>query len=188
MSEGVPESAPEAVEIDDPAVLAILYDPIRYGIFRALETPRSMAELADVVGRPANRLYYHVRLLVDAGLIRQVGTRASGRHTERIFGRAATRVRFTGELQPGAPQGLLGAIGGELDSALARVGHAAVPGAVSYHVVSLAPERAEELETRLRALVDEFESDRATGRGARRFGLLGALVPLEEEGDANGDP
>jgi DNA-binding transcriptional ArsR family regulator len=182
------EGIPESVEIDDPAALATLYDPIRYRIFRTLETPRSMAELAEVVGRPANRLYYHVRLLVNAGLVRQVGTRASGRHTERIFGRAAPRMRFTGELQLGAPQGLLGAIAGELDAALARIADAAAPGTVSYHVVSLAPERAAELETRLRALVDEFESDRATGRGARTFGLLGALVPLDEKGDESGDP
>jgi DNA-binding transcriptional ArsR family regulator len=181
-------SGPEALEIDDPAVLAVLYDPIRYRVFRALETPRSMAELAAEVGRPANRLYYHVRLLVEAGLVRQVGTRASGRHTERIFGRAARRVRITGELQPGAGQGLLGAIAAELDAALARLEDETSPGAVSYHVVSLASERAQELETRLRALVDEFEGERASGPGARRFGLLGALVPLNEKERADGDP
>jgi DNA-binding transcriptional ArsR family regulator len=177
----------EALEIDDPAVLAVLYDPIRYRIFRALETPRSMAELADEMDRPANRLYYHVRLLVDAGLVRQVGTRASGRHTERIFGRAATRMRFTGELGPGAGQGLLGAIAGELDAAIARIEDENAPGSISYHVVSLTPERAQELETRLRALVDEFEGESVAGTGARRFGLLGAFVPLDEEERADGD-
>jgi DNA-binding transcriptional ArsR family regulator len=179
-------AAPAALEIEDPAILAALYDPIRYRIFRALETPRTMAELADEVGKPANRLYYHVRLLVEAGLVRQVGTRASGRHTERVFGRAAARIRFTGDLQPGAGRGLLGAIADELDTA---IGHAREtdPGMVSYHVVSLTPERAQELQARLRALIDEFEGEGATAASTRRFGLLGAFVPLEEKEEADGD-
>lgn len=177
----------DAVEIRDPAVLAVLYNPIRYRIFRALETPRSMAELADEVGRPANRLYYHVRLLVGAGLVRQVGTRASGRHTERLFGRVAARMRFTGELEPGSGRGLLGAIADELDTAIERVPAGWEQGVVSYHVVSLTPERARELETRLRVLVDEFEGSQDSAGGARRYGLLGAFVPFVAEGETVGD-
>lgn len=180
------ETLLESLEIDDPAVLAALYDPIRYRIFRALETPRSMAELADEIGRPANRLYYHVRLLVEAGLVRQVGTRPSGRHTERVYGRAAARIRFTGDVAPGAGTGLLGAIADELDTA---IGHAREtdPGMVSYHVVSLTPERAQELQAQLRALIDEYEGENAPLAGTRRYGLLGAFVPLGKERQADAD-
>ena len=179
---------PESLETDDPAVLAALYDPIRYRIFRALERPCSIAELSDEVGRPANRLYYHVRLLAEAGLVRQVGTRPKGRHTERIYGRAAARIRFTGELEPGAGRGLVGAIADELDTAIERVRDDSGLGMVSYHVVLLTLERAQELEARLRALVDEFEGESDPGPDARRFGLLGAFVPLEEKEDADADP
>ncbi len=176
----------ERLEIDDPAVLAALYDPVRYRIFRALEEPRSMSELAQEVGRPANRLYYHVRLLERRGLVREVGTRAKGRHTERLYGRVAERVRFTGDLEPGSGGGLLGAIADELDEALERAAGGPGPGTVSYHIVSLTPERAEELERRLRALVDEYEPECRRRPGTRRYGLLGAFVPLEEE--ILGDP
>ena len=44
------------LSIDDPAVVAALYDPLRYRLFRLLETPRSVAELAAEVDMPANRL------------------------------------------------------------------------------------------------------------------------------------
>lgn len=179
---------PRALEVEDPAVLSVLYDPVRYRIFRALEQPRTIAELAVELERPANRLYYHVKLLVEAGIVREVGTRARTRHTERVFGRAAERIRFTGELEPGSGRGLLSAIADELDAAIGQVQGDPGPGMVSYHVVSLAPESAEELESRLRALVDEFEGERATGAGVRRYGLLGAFVPLDAEGDTGGDP
>lgn len=177
----------ETLEIDDPAVLEALYDPVRYRIFRALESERTISELSEEIGKPANRLYYHVRLLVEAGLVRQVGTRASGRHTERIYGRVAQRVRFTGELEPGSGRGLLGAIADELDAAIERVPADSEEGLVSYHVVSLTRGRARELETRLRALVDEFEGSQDTGEDTRRYGLLGAFVPLDTEGDTVGD-
>lgn len=178
---------PTSLEVDDSAVLAVLYDPVRYRIFRALEQPRTIAELAAETGRPANRLYYHVRLLVRAGLVRQVDTRASGKHTERVFGRAAGRIRFTGELDRGAGSGLLGAIADELDTAIDRVRDEPGLGMISYHVVSLTPERAQELEERLRALIDEFEGESERVAGTRRFGLLGVFVPLEEEEGADGD-
>jgi DNA-binding transcriptional ArsR family regulator len=177
-----------SLEVADPAVLAALYDPVRYRIFRALEAPRTIAELAEAVGRPANRLYYHVRLLVEAGLVRQVGTRSSGRHTERVFGRSADRIRFTGDLGPGEGRGLLGAIAEELDDAIERVQGDSGEGMVSYHVVSLTPARAQEVERRLRALVDEFEPESIEAAGARRYGLLGAFVPLEREDGSDADP
>lgn len=184
MSETAPTRA--ALEVDDPAVLAALYDPVRYRIFRALEVPRTIAELAGELERPANRLYYHVRVLVDAGLVRQVGVRQSGRHTERVFGKAAERVRFTGDLETGSGRGLLRAIAEELDDAIAKPSAGDREGTVSYHVVSLVPERARELEQRLRELVDEYEGDTARGPGTRQYGLLGAFVPLV--GRRDGDP
>ena len=57
----------DELEVDDPAVVAALYDPLRVCLFRLLEAPRSVAELAEAVDMPANRLYYHVRRLVACG-------------------------------------------------------------------------------------------------------------------------
>lgn len=171
----------DEIHIDDPAVVAALYDPLRYRLFRLLETPRSVAELASAVGMPANRLYYHVRRLVEFGLVRQVDARASGKHLERVFGRTAERIRFTGELDLDAGgSGLLRGILDELEAGIRAVGDEEIASRISYHVVSLSPERSAELERRLHALLSEFEGETAPAAGTRRFGLLGALVPLAE--------
>jgi DNA-binding transcriptional ArsR family regulator len=169
----------DELRIEEPSVLAALYDPLRYRLFRLLESPRSVAELAGEVGMPANRLYYHVRRLVDVGLVRQVDARASGRHTERIYGRAAKRITFAGDLDVGYEGGLLRGIADELDEGLRRVG-AGEPGAVSYHVVSLTLERARELEARLQALSAEY-AELAPEKEASRYGVLGVLAPLPED-------
>ena len=183
MAEEVPE-----LHVQDPAVVAVLYDPVRYGLFRLLETPRSVAELAAEVGVPANRLYYHVRRLVECGLVRQVDARPSGKHTERIYGRAATRIRFSGELDLDAGAGgLLRGIMDELETGIRNARDDEAPNMLSYHVVSLAPERAAELEERLRTLISGYERESIPTSAGRRFGLLGAIVPLEEEPADDGD-
>jgi DNA-binding transcriptional ArsR family regulator len=177
----------EELRIDEPAVVAALYDPLRYRLFRLLETPRSVGELAREVDMPANRLYYHVRRLVDCGLIRQVDARASGRHTERIYGRAAERIRFSGELDlDRGGEGLLRAIVEELEAGMRDAGEE-LPARLSYHVVHLTPGRAAELEARLGELIDEYEPAAEPALGTRRYGLLGALSPLEEGEHADGD-
>jgi DNA-binding transcriptional ArsR family regulator len=170
----------EELRIDDPAVLAALYDPLRYRIFRLLEAPRSVAELADGVGMPANRLYYHVRRLVDAGLVRQVDARANGRHTERIYGRAAERIRFAGDLDVAYEGGFLRGIADELDDGLQRV-EGDGPGSVSYHGVTLTPDRARELEGRLQGLIAEYV-ELEPEPGAERYGVLGVVAPRPEDG------
>ncbi len=171
----------EELRLDDPAVVVALYDPLRYRIFRLLAAPRTVAELADAIGMPANRLYYHVRRLVECGLVRQVDTRASGRHTERIYGRTAGRIRFSGDLDL-YEGGLLRGITDELDAGLERAAAEDAPGSVSYHVATLAPETARELEERLRGLIAEYADLRETAPGARSYGVLGVLAPAPEEG------
>ncbi len=168
------------LRIEDPAVLAALYDPLRYRLFRLLEEPRSVAELAAEVDMPANRLYYHLRRLVEVGLVRQVDARANGRHTERIYGRAARRITFAGDLEVAYGGGLLRGIADELDAGLQEVREGEA-GSVSYHGVSMTEERALELEARLRGLIAEY-ADLDDEPGGRRFGILGVVAPLPEVG------
>ena len=169
------------MRVDDPAVVVALYDPLRYRIFRLLQAPRTVAELGDAIGMPPNRLYYHVRRLVECGLVRQVDARASGRHTERVYGRTAERIRFSGDLDL-YEGGLLRGITDELDAGLAQAAAEDGPGSVSYHGATLSPASARELEERLRALIAEYADRREMEPDARRFGVLGVLAPVPEEG------
>jgi DNA-binding transcriptional ArsR family regulator len=72
-------------------------DPIRVRVREVLAAhPRTAKQLAEDVGMEANRLYYHLRLLEQAGLIEVIGREASGRLAEKVY--AATDASFGNEL------------------------------------------------------------------------------------------
>lgn len=54
-----------------------------------LHGPCSIAEVAAATGRPADALYRHVKLLVDAGFLEERGIRKGKRNAERIYDAAA---------------------------------------------------------------------------------------------------
>jgi DNA-binding transcriptional ArsR family regulator len=155
----------EELVITDPTVLETLYDPLRYRLFRLLEEPHSVPELAGELGTPANRLYYHVRRLVGHGLVEQVP--ATG--TERIY--RARRVTFSADIGLPAGGGPLQAIMTELERG--EFGPDS-PGLISWHVGPLTKRRARELERRLRALIAEYTEDE---RG-ERYAILAVLARL----------
>ena len=168
----------DELAIDDPRAIPVLFEPLRHRIHRLLGRPRSIPELAGELDLPADRLYYHVNRLVQHGLVRQSGTRARGRHTERIFERTSARVRFAGDVDLNGLNPLT-AIAGELGPALASAepGQAA---SVSYHRVRVDSARATELADRLRALIAEYDvPDPAPGEPA--FGVLAVVAPMPEE-------
>lgn len=89
--------SPEGVRVlDDPATLKAFSDPRRQRILRSLSSPASAGELAQRLGEPASRLYYHLRLLEDHGLIVPVGERQVRSNREVIYGLAVGR--FEAEL------------------------------------------------------------------------------------------
>lgn len=54
--------------------------------------PVTVAELADRLGVPVTRLYYHVNLLVEEGFLAQVDQRKSGARIEKIYRRTASNL------------------------------------------------------------------------------------------------
>lgn len=83
--------------------LRVLRSPLRQEIVDALVAsgPRSVAELAGILGRPADALYYHVRRLQRVGLLVTSGRRRSGARTEEIVDAVGRPVAL--------PRGRLGA-------------------------------------------------------------------------------
>ncbi len=67
----------------------LLSDSTRLEMIELLLTPCSVAELADRMGVPRTRLYHHVNLMEDAGMIRVVETRPAGAQQEKIYQVAA---------------------------------------------------------------------------------------------------
>ena len=64
-----------------------LSDPVRLRILESLwDRPKTAKALGSELGAVANRLYYHLRAMEEAGLIEVVGSEVAGRFAERIYG------------------------------------------------------------------------------------------------------
>jgi DNA-binding transcriptional ArsR family regulator len=76
-----------------------LADPLRFRLVQALvHEELSVSGLADAVGAPVTRLYHHVQLLLDAGLIEEAGRVRRRGVEERIYRAAAREFRMDGSL------------------------------------------------------------------------------------------
>ena len=70
--------------------------PTRFEILEQMRSaaPCSVSELARQMDRPADGLYHHLRKLVDAGLVSEVGQRPVGKQVEAIFDLAYDTMVF----------------------------------------------------------------------------------------------
>jgi len=80
----------EHMRIQGQAFHKALADPIRLRLFEAASSaPRPARELATAVGMSTNRLYHHLGLLIDAGLLEVAEYRPlPGGKVERVYGPA----------------------------------------------------------------------------------------------------
>lgn len=83
----IKQHAPPKVDtraIKDPAHIRLLASPVRHELADTLASlggEATVAALAEQLRRPADGLYYHLKLLVDGGLVHE----RQGDHGERIF-------------------------------------------------------------------------------------------------------
>ena len=60
--------------IDNLETLKVVAHSLRLDILQTLKKPKSVKEIAKQINRPATKLYYHVNLMEEHGLIRVVET------------------------------------------------------------------------------------------------------------------
>lgn len=83
-------------EIEDLATLAAINDPLRMRIVHLTSiTPRTVREIAEELDVPVTRLYYHVNMLTDAGVIEVAETEKVGAMIQRRFRAAADDYRLS---------------------------------------------------------------------------------------------
>jgi DNA-binding transcriptional ArsR family regulator len=92
----------------------VLVSPLRQEILDVLARMGdvSLARLAEVLGRPADGLYYHVRLLERAGLVRSAGERRTGGRREALF--RAVAPQFALQYGAGADRDITAIVGSML--------------------------------------------------------------------------
>jgi DNA-binding transcriptional ArsR family regulator len=82
-------------EVTTPAQLTAIGHPLRSTILDlVLERAATIGELATAAGRPHGTVNYHVKVLVDAGLLRVVRTRRVRAIEERYYGRTARTLNI----------------------------------------------------------------------------------------------
>lgn len=90
---------PPAAWIRKPAQIRALAAPARQEILDAFDVagPLTMAELAALLGRKPDALYFHVRRLLKVGLLIEHDARKTGRHVAAVYDTAWRPMRLAYE-------------------------------------------------------------------------------------------
>lgn len=83
----------KTMKADRPEQRAALASPLRLEILGLFthDDALAIADMAQLMGRPAGSLYHHVGILERAGLLRRAGTRPKGKRHEALFSLTASR-------------------------------------------------------------------------------------------------
>lgn len=162
----------ENFEIEDVRVLELLNNPMRLRILYQLRKPRSVRELADQLGVPVTRLYYHLNMLEEFGLVAVVETRKAGALLQKIYQAVATGfapVRGLIEKTDDRDRIIKAAVGVVLDGARADATAGLVDhfervddddgrakGTLGRTIAFISEEKARQFSKRITALVEEM--------------------------------
>ena len=95
-----PDEQLEELVVDDIETIRAIADPMRMRLHTELDEPRTVKELARIVGVPQTRLYYHVKILERTGLIRVVSRRVVSGIEERTYQTTAKSTTISPALGP----------------------------------------------------------------------------------------
>lgn len=193
----------DVMEIDDPEVFEVLNNPLRTRILRRLAEPNSIRGVAEELNVPPTRLYYHVNMLEEAGIIEVVETRKVGAMLQKIYQTTAKSFRPSPQLSEGdvAPHELAKIMSGVvLDGARVdaiealtnsferqRSGdhESKIPGSIGRTLSFFNAEEAKEFGEKLAKFIEEaFDSDR-TPSGRDEYSFTYVFFPIAglEQGD-----
>ena len=72
--------------IESPEQIKAFTDPLRVKVLRILaERAATNQQIADLLGQPHAKVLYHIRFLVDVGLIKLVDTQIKGGNVEKYY-------------------------------------------------------------------------------------------------------
>jgi DNA-binding transcriptional ArsR family regulator len=189
-AENVPEPIPDVKVIDDLATLRLLSDPLRLRLIEELGVqPTTVKALARAMAMKPNRLYYHVNLLEQHGLVRVTQTRIVSGIVERTYALVAKHfvvsesLALPVDVKREVTDTLMRVVGAELGEAVdaeARGGPANVVGRMQ---LWLTEEERAGFEKQLGELLEKYgagEHHRGDA-DADRYNLLFALyAPVEQ--------
>ncbi len=94
MSANEPYTPAEEVIISDPDTLKVVADSLRLQILRLMRRPRTVKEIGASLNIAPTRLYYHINLLEQHGLIGVTETNVVSGIIEKTYQVTARRIRI----------------------------------------------------------------------------------------------
>ncbi len=191
----------EEFVINDLDTLKVVADPLRIRIleFFADEKSHTVKQISKALEIAPNKLYYHVNMLEEYGLLRVVDTRIVSGIIEKLYRVVAHTISVERSLlSPGSSEGLTLYVDTLMDEAKrgifesARAGlidtseqadplHKLLMGSWSGH---LRPEDAHEFIQRLDALIKEFGDHEQKDETGRLYRMFFAFFPaVSHQGD-----
>ncbi|MFJ8623580.1 ArsR/SmtB family transcription factor [Kitasatospora sp. NPDC093550] len=161
-------------QISTPQQHTALAHPLRQRLLFALSgQPSTISRLAAQLGVNKGSVSHHLRVLCEAGLVQEAGTRQVRGGTEKYYRRSAERM-LVAEPRADGTAAMLGAVAQELDRSPAE--HL-----LSLRHLRLGPAKAARLAEALERLVDEVEEDPGEP-------VHGLLVTLYQHADPTAGP
>lgn len=185
---------PDEAFITDPSQFESLSSPTRIRILKLCADPLSVRQIADRLGVPATRLYYHVNLLEDAGFLQVVHTRKSGARLEKLYRVAGKSITPGPELIhnvddiEAAAKALASIV---IEPARVEAEHVLTKRLdgeeqawdMSRTLAHLTPEEFEEISAKLRDIVTDHMAGKQDHDNpeSSEYSLTYALLPIEPE-------
>jgi DNA-binding transcriptional ArsR family regulator len=203
-SNGTPAPATQRADVFTIAnleTLRMLTDPLRMRLMSAFadqpETPQTVKQLSAQLEVRPTRLYYHVNLLEEHGLIKVASSRVVSGIIEKSYIPAARSINVDQELLKVSPAGreataatiqaLMQAtaveIAGSLDSAAKASEDDRRQMQIGKSGAHLTPEAHAEFFKRLNELLDEFTDRYGTRDQSPNRALFVAYYPINEESE-----
>lgn len=88
----------EEITITDPETLKVIGDPLRLQILKTFKHPRTVKDVAEILGIAQTKLYYHVNMLEKHNLIEVVETNVVSGIIEKKYRVTAARFGVDEEL------------------------------------------------------------------------------------------
>src|ERR671936_593818 len=179
INDGIPDyELADRMVVTAPAQLRAMADSLRATILDLLlERAATVAELAAAVHRPKSTVAHHVKVLVEAGMLRVVRTRRVRAIEERYYGRTA-RMFYVGVVShPGDDKTLVHANALSVAAAESVAAHEADTLRSSLRHARIPEERAADFWQRVDALLREFAQLPRSGDTV--YGFAAGLYPTD---------
>ncbi len=198
-----PEPIPE-LRITDVETIKALSDPLRLRILEIMTAGQAetftVKRLAGMLGVNPTKLYHHINLLADRGLINPAGQRVVSGIIETSYRIAQLKINLDRSLLANDSPELHDVLVTVFDGARDDIERGLRSGAIglsedaepitrlllSKGIARLSADRAVEFRTRIIELFEEFDTDQLDAE-ARPYGLVFGFYPMPDLASAEDD-